>query len=339
MKRFSDWLLADQPQQDRLPCSDCGLLIYVSKGTSPDNLLCFECEKRQRQREHGANRVQEKARQDGSVATSEGKPCDDSVLLWIDDQVRGPYTIAAIADLVREGTIGPDTKAIQSSTFSRDKQWTNTWSSVRLLVPETTTRRPVLLPQGGESRIWFYCSDGVQHGPIQDQEFHALISGGRIGASTPIWTHPLTEWVEAGSVEGLIPPTLSPPPLARISSAIQHAGIGPIPADSVTKQRRHPIGSHDTEPSTRFVSALSGLSLVCLAVQWMAIYNGGEWGQQIILETVRDGHLVRAIGVWMGMSTAAILATASALPIRRHPFGASLVVASVVTILIVLLVA
>lgn len=51
MNRFIEWLMADIPKQDRLACRGCGNLIYVSKGTAPETVLCHECKERQRERE------------------------------------------------------------------------------------------------------------------------------------------------------------------------------------------------------------------------------------------------------------------------------------------------
>ena len=61
-------------------------------------------------------------------------------------------------------------------------------------------------------RQWYYAVSGEQVGPIAEDDLVRMFQTGRLQPNTMVWTAGLKEWVEASSVEGLLPQQ-TPPPL------------------------------------------------------------------------------------------------------------------------------
>lgn len=61
-------------------------------------------------------------------------------------------------------------------------------------------------------RQWYYTVSGEQAGPIAEADLVQMFQSGRLRPNTMVWTAELEEWVEASSVEGLLPQE-TPPPL------------------------------------------------------------------------------------------------------------------------------
>jgi len=61
-------------------------------------------------------------------------------------------------------------------------------------------------------RQWYYSVSGDQVGPIAEDDLVRMFQTGRLQPNTMVWTAGLKEWVEASSVEGLLPQQ-TPPPL------------------------------------------------------------------------------------------------------------------------------
>src|SRR5882757_7571886 len=63
-------------------------------------------------------------------------------------------------------------------------------------------------------RSWFFATDGQQHGPYSEDQFHDLIGRGDIRPDTYVWSEGMAAWQFAGEVPGLLssgPPPVSPP--------------------------------------------------------------------------------------------------------------------------------
>ena len=78
-------------------------------------------------------------------------------------------------------------------------------------------------------KLWHYEKNNQSHGPVSEAELLNLISDGSIRKDTLVWSHPMTEWAHASSIDGLKsafplkPPPLpgqgTPPPLPRKESS------------------------------------------------------------------------------------------------------------------------
>lgn len=70
------------------------------------------------------------------------------------------------------------------------------------------------------SEDWFYAVGGQQAGPVSWVELRRLAEQNKLTASDLVWNESLTEWTEAGKVEGLVPkPAVRmPPPLPRTAT-------------------------------------------------------------------------------------------------------------------------
>lgn len=88
------------------------------------------------------------------------------------------------------------------------------------------------------SENWFYALDGQQTGPVSWVELRRLAEQSKLKATDLVWNESLTEWTEAGKVDGLIPkPTVRmPPPLPR--TATPPVLPDPAQANKVTGELR-----------------------------------------------------------------------------------------------------
>ena len=73
------------------------------------------------------------------------------------------------------------------------------------------------------TRQWYYAAAGEQAGPITEDELVRMLQSGRLRPDTLVWTAELEQWVEAGSVEGLLPRNVPPPFPGRSDSPLRAA--------------------------------------------------------------------------------------------------------------------
>jgi hypothetical protein len=65
---------------------------------------------------------------------------------------------------------------------------------------------------------WYYSAGGEQAGPVSWDQLKRLADSKTLAASDMVWNETMDEWVEAGTVEGLVPQTPAarkPPPLPK----------------------------------------------------------------------------------------------------------------------------
>jgi uncharacterized RDD family membrane protein YckC len=67
-------------------------------------------------------------------------------------------------------------------------------------------------------KYWYYHEAGQQKGPTAEDDFVKMFESGALSASTLVWTESLKDWQEARTIEGLVPPELSPPPPPPVSA-------------------------------------------------------------------------------------------------------------------------
>src|SRR6266850_4425423 len=64
---------------------------------------------------------------------------------------------------------------------------------------------------------WYYAEDGVQRGPVAEEEFADLVRNGKVYADTLVWREGMAAWQPYSSVAepptaGAVPPVFAPPP-------------------------------------------------------------------------------------------------------------------------------
>ena len=76
--------------------------------------------------------------------------------------------------------------------------------------------------------FWWYASGNQKYGPYSEAQIRELAQAGDVHATDWVWHHGLENWVQASSIEGLIPPApLAPPELPLATEAAQPAALGP----------------------------------------------------------------------------------------------------------------
>jgi len=62
------------------------------------------------------------------------------------------------------------------------------------------------------AKVWHVVVQGNQYGPLSNSELKALADRGRLKPTDHVWKEGLAEWVPAGKISGLFPPSPPPPP-------------------------------------------------------------------------------------------------------------------------------
>ncbi len=88
---------------------------------------------------------------------------------------------------------------------------------------------------------WYYSKNGTQLGPISEVELRSKIASGEISSTDMIWKDGMSDWLEAGKVEGF---SISAPSLTK------------TPPTSGTE-----LGSPYTSPSFQVIPSTSGAKI------------------------------------------------------------------------------
>jgi len=80
---------------------------------------------------------------------------------------------------------------------------------------------------------WYVAIDGKQRGPISSLDLRKLVKLKRLNPSDLLWKEGLSDWVEAGSIQGLFAP---------VSSSKRHSKSPPVGG------RKHPRPQDEEEP-------------------------------------------------------------------------------------------
>ena len=51
--------------------------------------------------------------------------------------------------------------------------------------------------------LWYYGNDGQRIGPVEENDFRAMIAQGRIGTQTPVWREGMVDWQPLGQLPEL----------------------------------------------------------------------------------------------------------------------------------------
>lgn len=88
------------------------------------------------------------------------------------------------------------------------------------------------------TRSWFVSISGQQTGPYLGEQLRDLITQGRVHRDTMVWSEGMPNWCKAADVPGLIPSSLLPPPMpkvtrpdggfASVNCLATTAGVGPL---------------------------------------------------------------------------------------------------------------
>ena len=119
---------------------------------------------------------------------------------------------------------------------------------------------------------WYYGKDNTQHGPVSEQEIHALVSSGQINSSSIIWREGMTDWIPLKDV----------PEFQSIS-----ASAGDSAAPYASPQTNSPQSVQHMPVIAAPTSGLSIAALVCGILGCITCYIGGFFG----LPAVICGHM------------------------------------------------
>lgn len=82
---------------------------------------------------------------------------------------------------------------------------------------------------------WYYANDGIEAGPIEKDEFVALVRDGTVGPDTLVWTNTLENWEPAHRhIEGVTPPRPAVPVHPALAGT--HAGQAAMGARDYRRQ-------------------------------------------------------------------------------------------------------
>lgn len=78
--------------------------------------------------------------------------------------------------------------------------------------------------------MWYYAQNGLQNGPVELEQLRALISQGKVTATTLVWSPGMEQWLPAAEtpVRDLLQATASPPPIQTASPPPAAESIQPI---------------------------------------------------------------------------------------------------------------
>jgi len=71
------------------------------------------------------------------------------------------------------------------------------------------------------SQEWWYATGDQKHGPITSEQLKTLARSGELMPSDLVWTEGMTDWRQASSVKGLMPPKESAPPPLKATTAVK----------------------------------------------------------------------------------------------------------------------
>ncbi len=69
--------------------------------------------------------------------------------------------------------------------------------------------------------LWYYGSNGNQHGPVEEAELRALIAAGTVGSQTLVWRDGMGDWKPLAAVPELSGQVVSSPHAAPAHSGYQ----------------------------------------------------------------------------------------------------------------------
>ncbi len=86
-------------------------------------------------------------------------------------------------------------------------------------------------------KVWWYAKADKRFGPHTAAELKALAAGGQLAPTDMVWKEGLANWLQASSVQGLIPGATggTPPPLSQASP------VAPPPITPQEKRKMHSI--------------------------------------------------------------------------------------------------
>lgn len=65
---------------------------------------------------------------------------------------------------------------------------------------------------------WYYSTGGERSGPVTLPDLRSLAESGTLARTDLVWTDGMTNWVQAGGMDGLFPLESNPPPLTAVAS-------------------------------------------------------------------------------------------------------------------------
>ena len=81
-------------------------------------------------------------------------------------------------------------------------------------------------------RAWYVAVNGNREGPFSDAQIRDQIARGQVASDTLVWAAPMTAWIKAGDVPGLITAAQRAAPLA-VPGAGGALAIGGAPGDAI----------------------------------------------------------------------------------------------------------
>jgi hypothetical protein len=169
-----------------------------------------------------------------------------------------------------------------------------------------------LLP-GGAERQWHYmAANNAQMGPVPEGELKQLLSSGRIGGQTLVWTPGMTGWAPVASLPDLAPATAPTAPAAAVTAAAQ-----PAAAVQPTTAAQPAVGGGASGPITPSEVVLLHASQFAPEGTML---KGGSW------TALTDGAKVGYTDLTVALLSAALLANeqAGVVRLRMQPKKAML---------------
>ncbi len=162
--------------------------------------------------------------------------------------------------------------------------------------------------------MWYYSTNGTQHGPFTDKEFLREVNDGLVEPDTLVWNDELNEWREAQNVPGLLAPEGAPlQPGASLREAAEYGMFRnerhwngsdqPPPTGSTAAQEARYKDSPHYEPSPSLFSFRGRLgrlahflqSIAIMAVLFVAL--AGLTATLLITEELVGGEGLFLLGV------------------------------------------